>query len=177
MGPIRAAFRHFLPAAALTVVATGLLSPSIARADELDRMVGCWITREALPTSLLTDASDPKSHKLIFEKSLLIFRRIAGTKYLVLGRLYEWDGKPTYVVGPTYQHGAYDPVAKTLSFVIPRGGIDVVHRQADGSLLYVHRKATARSAMSVRPMFRIDCKAAAEMEQRLLAQQKTLGKN
>lgn len=169
-------FRRSLPAVVLAVGAMSLCSASAVRADGLDRMTGCWATRGAVPTSLLSDARDLKSHRLIFEKSLLIFDRIAGTRHLVIGRLYEWDKKPTYVLGPTYQHGAFDPIAKTLTFSFPHGGIDAVHRQADGSLLYVHKKAAATSAMSVRPMFRLDCAAARKLEQRLLSQQKSIGK-
>jgi hypothetical protein len=132
---------------------------------------------EFTPTSLETDASKADSLTVIFEKSLLIFAPIKDTEYLVFGRLYEWDKTPTYVLGPTYQNGAFDPVANTLTFGFPRGGLDTVRLRKHGTLLYVHAKSSDKSSMSVRSMTRLDCNDALTLEKDLLKKQEALARS
>lgn len=167
------------PAAAVLVagLAAFALPAAPARGADLDSLIGCWTTKEYVPTSLESDSTRADGHTVIRERSLLIFGRIAGTKYLVFGRLYEWDRKPTYILGPTYQNGAYDPVARTVTFGFPGGGLDTARLLPDGQLLYVHAKSiSSKSAMSVRHMERMNCAVARRLELELLDRQKTLPK-
>jgi len=161
-----------LAAILLAGVTATLAAPAVA--GPLDDMVGCWVSEAFTPTSLLKDASDPASASVTVEKMWLSFDRIAGTEYLVLGHIYEWDEAGTYVLGPTYQNGAYSPADDVLTFGFPQGGLDRVTQPAPDALLYVHTKSASLSAMSVRRLKRIDCADAEALERDLLARQKTL---
>ena len=154
-----------------------LVGEAGASAAGLKGMAGCWVTPEFTPTSLETDAGKASSLSVVYEKSLLIFAPIMGTKYLVFGRLYEWDKAPTYVLGPVYENGAFDPVAETLTFGFPYGGLDTVRLRRDGTLLYIHTKSSDKSAMSVRMMKRLDCNDARALERDLLKRKEALAKS
>lgn len=143
-------------------------------ADDLDQMVGCWVSEHFTPTSLLTDASDPKSAELVTEKMLLRFDRIENTQHLVFGHILEWDEAGTYVLGPTYQNGAYNPAARFLTFGFPHGGLDHVTQPDPNRLLYVHTKSSDKSAMSVRMLKRQNCSEADRLEADLLAKKQSL---
>lgn len=141
-----------------------------ARAAELKDMTGCWVTKDAPATSLETDSTKPDAVKVIFEKMLLVFDRMEHTKYLVFGHIYEWD--ETTVLGPQYQNGVFDPIAKNLTFGFPEGGLDTVYSLDRDTLLYVHKKSSSLSAMSVRRMSRLDCSKAKALERELLSKKK-----
>jgi hypothetical protein len=163
-------------AIASALLLLGLLSATAAHADgaALSDMTGCWLSKDFDATSLLGDSSDPASAEVLHEKMLLRFDRIEGTEHLVFGYIFEWDKGESYVLGPTYENGAFDPVAGTLTFGFPEGGLDTVYALDEATLLYVHRKSSDKSAMSVRALTRIDCTEAATLEQELLAKQKSL---
>jgi hypothetical protein len=163
--------------AAALVLATGLVfATSAARADEsgLNAMTGCWESEGFNYTSLLKSASDGKSNEMVTEKMWLRFDVIPETDYLVLGHIYEWDEAGTYVLGPTYENGAYNPALKHLTFGFPEGGLDTVTQPDPDHLLYVHTKAADLSAMSVRMLKRITCEEAEEIEKALLEKQAKL---
>lgn len=160
-------------AVALMVMA-GSTATSLARGDGLSDMTGCWISDGFDATSLLADSADPKSAQLLHEKMLLEFDTIAGTEFLVFGYIFEWDRDGTYVLGPTYQNGAYNPALGFLIFGFPDGGLDHVTQSVPNKLLYVHSKSADKSAMSVRRLSRIDCKEAAKQRTELLARQEAL---
>ncbi|MTH97016.1 hypothetical protein [Roseibium sp. RKSG952] len=145
--------------------------------QSLSGMTGCWISMDFNPTSLLTDASNPASAEVVREKMLLTFDQIEGTEHLVFGRIYEWDKAGTYVLGPTYQNGAFNPAANFLTFGFPKGGLDHVTRTGAGQLLYVHTKSSTKSAMAVRPLRRIECSEFREQETLLLKRQEELRQN
>ncbi|MEM7023303.1 MAG: hypothetical protein AAF637_12035 [Pseudomonadota bacterium] len=145
-----------------------------AHGQELAEMTGCWVSEDLSPTSLLTDATDPKSARVVIEKMLLLFERIEGTEYLVLGRIYEREKQGTYVLGPTYQNGAFNPIAGFLTFGFPMGGLDHVTLSPRDRLLYVHAKSSTKSAMSVRRLSRLSCREATTLEADLLKQQQDL---
>lgn len=140
----------------------------------LDELTGCWVSRDFSATSLLSDATDANSAELVHEKMLLIFDRIDGTNELVFGRIYEWDDAGTYVLGPTYQNGAFNPEARFLTFGFPMGGLDRVTSSAPDELLYVHTKSSTKSAMSVRKLGRSTCREAEALETKLLERQRRL---
>ncbi len=151
--------------------------PALAQADGtgLPGFIGCWESEAFAATSLLSDASDPESATVIREKMWLKIRMMEDTDYLVFSHIYEWDDKNTYVLGPTYQNGAYNPAAGFLTFGFPNGGLDHVTSSGSDRLLYVHAKsATDKSAMSVRFLKRLDCGEADKLEQDLLERQKAL---
>ena len=156
----------------------GLLAATAARADEaaLADMTGCWLSKDFDATSLLGDSSDPASAELLHEKMLLKFDRIEDTDHLVFGYIFEWDKDESYVLGPTYENGAFDPVAGTLTFGFPEGGLDTVYLLDDATLLYIHKKSSDKSAMSVRPLERLDCAEALTLEGELLVRQSELEK-
>jgi hypothetical protein len=154
-------------------VVVGLNATSVL-ADQLDDMTGCWISANFDPTSLLTDSSSPDGAELLHEKMLLRFDKIDGTRHLVFGRIYEWDEPKSYVIGPTYQNGAYNPAAGFLTFGFPQGGLDHVTQPETNALLYVHTKSSSKSAMAVRRLARIDCGEADRIENGLLERQKQL---
>jgi hypothetical protein len=141
-----------------------------ASAAELKDMTGCWVTKEAAATSLETDSTKPDAVKVVFEKMLLMFERMENTEHLVLGHIYEWD--ESTVLGPQYQNGVFDPVAKNLTFGFPEGGLDTVYSLDRDTLLYVHKKSSTVSAMSVRPMSRLACSEAKALERELLGKKK-----
>jgi len=145
-----------------------------AHAQDLSEMTGCWQSRQFDSTSLLFDASNPRSAEILTEKMLLRFEQIKGTDYLVFGRVYEWDKAGTYVLGPTYQNGAFNPAGRFLTFGFPQGGLDHVTLTAPDQLLYVHTKSSFKSAMSVRTMVRIDCGEFEKLEEDLLKRQENL---
>lgn len=159
---------------ALTVVALLFVAAPGVHAQTLSEMTGCWVSEDFNKTSLLTDSTDQNSAQLVTEKMLLRFEIIAGTQYLVLGRIYEWDKAGTYVLGPIYQNGAFNPAARFLTFGSPRGGLDHVTVSAPDRLLYVHTKSSYKSGMSVRPLLRIDCGKFANLEAELLRRKKSL---
>lgn len=159
---------------AALVAMIGQMTTQITSAAELSNMTGCWISENFDATSLLTDSADPKGAQLLHEKMLLEFDVIAETEYLVFGHIFEWDEKASYVLGPTYQNGVYNPDLGYLIFGFPHGGLDHVTQSNPNKLLYVHSKSADKSAMSVRPMTRIDCREAAELRAELLARQKAL---
>lgn len=164
-----------LGALAALVAAAGLgLSSAPVAAAELDGMTGCWISEAFNATSLLSDSTRADSAQLLHEKMLLRFDRIEGTDHLVFGRIYEWDQPRSYVFGPTYENGAYNPAAGFLTFGFPAGGLDHVTQPDANALLYVHTKSSDKSAMSVRPLTRIDCTEADKIEAELLERQKQL---
>jgi len=165
----RFARRSRILARALLLAALGAVEGTAAAA-ELKDMTGCWVTKEAPATSLETDATRPDAVKLVFQKMLLIFERMESTEYLVFGRIYEWDDRT--VLGPQYQNGVFDPVARNLTFGFPEGGLDTVHSLDRDTLLYVHKKSSTLSAMSVRRMSRLACDQAAALERELLGQKK-----
>jgi hypothetical protein len=145
-------------ALAALVAAAGLsLSGAPATAAGLDDMTGCWISDAFNATSLLFDSTKADSAQLLHEKMLLRFARIDGTDYLAFGHIYEWDKPKSYVIGPTYQNGAYNPAAGFLTFGFPEGGLDHITQPDANVLIYVHTKSSDKSAMSVRPLMRIDC--------------------
>ena len=160
--------------AILVLLALSCATVTQVRGQSLAEMTGCWVSEDFNPTSLLADAADPKSAKLVIEKMLLIFERIEGTDNLVFGRIYEWDKKGTYVLGPTYQNGAFNPAGRFLTFGFPMGGLDQVTFSAPDRLLYVHTKSSTKSAMSVRTLLRLECSRAAALEADLLQRQKRL---
>ena len=163
----------FAASSCLVGIAVALFAmPAVAA--PIDDLVGCWVSEAFTPTSLLKDASDPASASVAIEKMWLSFDRIEETEHLVLGHLYEWDEAGTYVLGPTYQNGAYNPAAGFLTFGFPQGGLDHVTQSSRDELLYVHTKSASLSAMSVRPLKRIDCAEAKTLEQDLLERQKAL---
>ena len=92
------------------------LAPATANANQLDDMAGCWGSAAFDPTSLLSNSGDAGSAELLHEKMLLRFAKIDGTDYLAFGRIYEWDEPKSYVLGPTYENGAYNPAAGFLTF-------------------------------------------------------------
>ncbi|MEX3011911.1 hypothetical protein [Hoeflea sp. TYP-13] len=146
-----------------------------ANADGLDDMVGCWLSEDYPPTSLELDSSDPKSATIIHENSLLLFNRIKDTDYLVFGSLFEWNRQMSFVNGPVFQHGAYDPVSGTLTFGYPGGGLDTARLRDMDLLLYIHTySGTDKSTMSVREMKRIDCSDAQKLSQALLERKNAL---
>ena len=162
---------------ALILMSLCFVKPGVAgEADRkiLDRMTGCWISDNYDPTSLLKDASNAESAEIVTEKMLLIFHRIDGTDYLVFGHIFEWDKADTYVLGPTYQNGAYNPAAGFLTFGYPEGSLDHVTQSDPDKLLYFHAKSSKKSAMSVRRLSRIDCAAADQLESDLFKRQKRL---
>ncbi|MEJ8573987.1 hypothetical protein [Microbaculum marinum] len=164
-------------AAARSLAAGAVLAACFAggtMAGGLDEMTGCWISRAFDATSLLSDSSDAGSAELVHEKMLLRFDRIEGTEHLAFGRIFEWDEPKSYVLGPTYQNGAYNPAADFLTFGFPEGGLDHVTQPDADSLLYVHTKSSTKSAMSVRPLVRIGCEEADDIEADLLARQEAL---
>lgn len=108
---------------------------------------------------------------MLNQKMLLRFDYIKGTDYLVLGHIFEWDEKMTTVLGPTYQNGAYNPALGFLTFGFPTGGLDHVTQSEADKLLYVHTKSANLSAMSVRPLKRMDCKEADKLEAELVKKQ------
>lgn len=163
-------------ARAIAVAAAFLSSPANAAHNPVKQMTGCWIGEDFSPVSLLTDASDPKSNHVLDQKMLLKFDLIKGTKYLVLGYIFEWDRKMSMILGPIYENGAYNPALGFLTFGFPKGSLDHVTQPDHDHLLYVHTKSADLSAMSVRPLKRIDCREAARIEKELLARQKALGK-
>ncbi len=142
--------------------------------NPLDDMVGCWVSDDYAPSTLLKNAGDPDSATVTHDRMWLKLDRIEGTEHLVLGHIYEWDEANTYVLGPIYENGGYDPVRGFLIMGFPAGGLDAVHQEAKDALLYVHNKAAVLSAFSVRPLSRIDCTEAAGLEQDLLAKQQSL---
>lgn len=150
------------------------LAAKALKTDGLASMTGCWISDDFDPTSLLKDAAEPNSAEIVIEKMWLKFERIEGTHYLVLGHIYEWDRAGTYVIGPSYQNGVYNPAANFLTFGFPEGGLDHVTQPAEDKLLYVHSKSSAVSAMAVRVLSRIDCTEAGEIEADLLERQTAL---
>ncbi len=160
---------------ALGISCLALVSPATSFAQALSDMTGCWLSETFAPTSLLSNASDGDSAELIREKMLLRFALIEGTEHLVFGRIYEWDHAETYVLGPTYQNGAFNPAAGFLTFGFPMGGLDHVTQPAPDRLLYVHTKASTKSAMSVRALERIECSKADDLEADLLKRQESLG--
>jgi hypothetical protein len=164
---------RWLPAGSATVLCLCLASAA-ANANQLDDMAGCWISAAFDPTSLLSDSSDAGSAEVLHEKMLLRFARIDGTDDLAFGRIYEWDEPKSYVLGPTYENGAYNPAAGFLTFGFPEGGLDHVTQPDENTLLYVHTKSSTKSAMAVRRLKRIDCGAADEIEADLLKRQKQL---
>ena len=146
-----------------------------ARSSGPQPFIGCWASEAFAPTSLLADASKAESATVVREKMWLKIRMIENTDYLVFSHIYEWDDKNTYVLGPTYQNGAYNPQAGFLTFGFPNGGLDHVTMSGPDRLLYVHAKsATDKSAMSVRMLTRLDCNDADRMEAELKQRQKTL---
>ena len=145
-----------------------------AHAQSLSEMTGCWVSEDFGPTSLLSNASDPKSVDVVIEKMLLRFERIEVTDHLVFGHIYEWDKAGTYVLGPTYQNGAFNPAGRFLTFGFPKGGLDHVTLSAPDRLLYVHTKSSDKSAMSVRRLSRINCRQFDTMEAELLQRQQSL---
>lgn len=155
-------------------IMAGPVATSHAGAAGLSDMTGCWISDDFDATSLLADSTDPKSAELLHEKMLLEFDRIAGTEFLVFGHIFEWDKEGTYVLGPTYQNGVYNPDLGFLIFGFPHGGIDHVTQSVPDKLLYVHSKSADKSAMSVRDLIRIDCEEAAKRQAELLARQRAL---
>jgi len=161
---------------ASAILLLGLLSVTAALADgaALSDMTGCWLSKDFDATSLLGDSSDPASAEVLHEKMLLRFDRIEGTDYLVFGHIFEWDKDKSYVLGPTYENGAFDPVAGTLTFGFPEGGLDTVYLLDEATLLYVHKKSSVKSAMSVRALERVDCAEAATLEGELLDRQAEL---
>jgi hypothetical protein len=165
--------RHGALAAFAAIAGLGL-SSAAATASALDDMTGCWISEAFNATSLLSDSTKADSAQLLHEKMLLRFAKIDGTDYLVLGRIYEWDEPKSYVLGPTYQNGAYNPAAGFLTFGFPDGGLDHVTQPDADTVLYVHTKSSDKSAMSVRPLMRIDCAEADKIEAELLERQKEL---
>ncbi|WP_346908048.1 hypothetical protein [uncultured Roseibium sp.] len=143
-----------------------------AQGSGLQPFIGCWVSESFAPTSLLADASKPESATLVREKMWLKIRMIEDTDYLVFSHIYEWDDENTYVLGPTYQNGAYNPQAGYLTFGFPNGGLDHVTMSGPDRLLYVHAKsATDKSAMSVRMLARLDCEDAGRMETELKQRQ------
>ncbi len=164
--------RALRPLAAAAALCLAAAQPAMAA--ELDAMTGCWLSDDFHPTSLLADATRPGSAQLLHEKMLLRFERIDGTDHLAFGRIYEWDEAQSYVLGPTYQNGLLDPAGGVLTFGFPGGGLDLVTMPAADTLFYVHRKAAAKSAMSVRRLQRMDCGQADALEAGLRDRQKAL---
>ncbi len=162
------------PVAAAAIAVVFHVAFAQAADNPLDAMVGCWVSDDYVPTSLLKKADDPDSASVVREKMWLKFERIDDTEHVVLGHIYEWDKAGTYVLGPTYENGGYDPVRGFLVMGFPEGGLDAVHQVSADGLLYVHNKAASVSAFSVRSLSRVDCTEAARMEQDLLAKQKSL---
>ena len=145
--------------------------PQAASAGTVDDMTGCWISIDFDPTSLLEDSTKPDSATVVYEKMLLLFSRIEETNNLVFGRIYEWDKEPTYVLGPTYQNGVFDPIEKKLTFGFPEGGLDHVTQIDGDTLQYVHSKSSTKSAMAFRRLKRISCDEAKTKEQALRKRQ------
>lgn len=164
---------RLLAVAALLAISSAVTSP--LRAEGVEAMTGCWISEDFAPTSLLSDTADPDTAEVVIEKMLLRFEKIDGTDHLVFGRIYEWDKANSYVLGPTYQNGAYNPAGGFLTFGFPMGGLDHVTQPAPDRLLYVHTKSSSKSAMSVRLLLRIDCSEADRLENDLLQRQRRLG--
>lgn len=160
--------------AVLVVMLVQFATVHPSRAFDLSDMTGCWQSQQFNATSLLTSADNPNSAELLIEKMLLRFDVIDGTSYLVFGRMYEWDKAGTYVLGPTYQNGAFNPSARFLTLGFPRGGLDHVTLSAANRLVYVHAKSSTKSAMSVRELARIDCGKFDKLEADLLKRQKSL---
>ncbi|MCP4318521.1 MAG: hypothetical protein GY789_21535 [Hyphomicrobiales bacterium] len=151
---------------AALVLAVMLAAP--AQAEGLDDMVGCWLADGFPPTSVVRDNSDPKSAIVVQLNALLLFNRIRNTDNLVFGSLFEWNRERSEINGPIFQNGAYDPVAGTLTFGYPGGGLDTARLQDRDKLLYVHTKSGAEtSSMSVREMKRIGCDDARKLSKAL----------
>ncbi|MTH97015.1 hypothetical protein [Roseibium sp. RKSG952] len=149
-------------------------SDQVARAQSLDTMTGCWTSERFNPSALLHDASDPDSLQITHDKMLLTFKRIDGTDHLVFGYIIEWDRSGTYVLGPIYENGAFNPAGGFLTFGFPEGGLDQVTQTTPDRLLYVHNKSSKLSAFSVRPLKRIDCEAFEVQKEELLRRQKSI---
>jgi hypothetical protein len=170
---LRAAFlpaRHLVALLAIMLAQTA--GPGAALGAELGAeladMTGCWVTKETPATSLETDSTKPGAIQVVWQKMLLMFERMENTEHLVYGHIYEWDDHT--VLGPQYQNGVFDPIAKNLTFGFPEGGLDTVYSLDRDTLLYVHKKSSTLSAMSVRHMSRLDCAQARVQEQELLQQ-------
>lgn len=153
-------------ATAILILTVSLTAP--AKAEGLDDMVGCWLADGFPPTSVVGDSTDPKSAIVVQLNALLLFNRIPGTDNLVFGSLFQWNREQSAINGPVFQNGAYDPVAGTLTFGYPDGGLDTARLQGEDKLLYVHTKSGAEtSSMSVREMNRIDCDDAGKLSKAL----------
>lgn len=155
---------HFVALLAIMLAQTA--AAGAAQGAELTEMTGCWVTKETPATSLETDSTNPDGIEVVWQKMLLMFERMENTEHLVFGHIYEWDDHT--VLGPQYQNGVFDPIAKNLTFGFPEGGLDTVYALDRDKLLYVHKKSSTLSAMSVRYMSRLDCGNAKSLEQELL---------
>lgn len=163
-------------ALALFVGMTLAATAGRASVEEVEAMTGCWVSEDFEWTSMLKSASSADSNEMDYGKMLLRFDGIPKTDYLVLGYIFEWDKAGTYVLGPIYENGAYNPALKHMTFGFPEGGLDTVTQPDADHLLYVHTKAAALSAMSVRTLKRITCAESEELEKGLLAKQEELKK-
>ena len=162
--------------ALLWALGIACLTPQPGWAQGLDDMTGCWLSQKFDATLLLKPGNKPESAQLLHEKMLLRFWRVKGTEFLVLGYIYEWDEKKSYVLGPTYQNGVFDITTKKLTFGFPKGSLDHVTLLDSNTLLYIHSKSSDKAAMSARLLKRIDCQKAEKEENALRQRQSQLGK-